>query len=80
MYICNCNGITESEVRASLCRGVRVWDDVHAHYDCEPCCGQCEGEITQAIADHAQGCGTCAACPHTPANDDAEAAVLVAAE
>jgi len=57
-----------------------MWDDVHAHFDCKPCCGQCECEITQAIADHALGCGKCADCPSIAANDDAGALLMVAAE
>lgn len=49
MYICNCNGITEREVETAISAGVKRWDDVHAYYDCEPCCGQCECEIKDAI-------------------------------
>ena len=52
MYICNCNGITENEVRTALKSGVERWDDVHAFYGCEPCCGQCQCEIVEAMNAH----------------------------
>jgi bacterioferritin-associated ferredoxin len=52
MYICNCNGITEKEVQTAIKSGIQRWDDVHAFYDCEPCCGQCQCEIVEAIVEH----------------------------
>lgn len=51
MYICNCNGITDKEVETALKSGVERWDDVHAFYGCEPCCGQCQCEIVEAIVE-----------------------------
>ncbi|MBO6521825.1 MAG: (2Fe-2S)-binding protein [Rhodospirillales bacterium] len=52
MYICNCNGITDKEVKTALKAGVERWDDVHAFYGCEPCCGQCQCEIVEAMVEH----------------------------
>lgn len=49
MYICNCNGITDREVETALDAGVDRWDGVHDFYGCEPCCGQCQCEIVEAI-------------------------------
>ena len=49
MYICNCNGITENEVRTALKSGVERWDDVHAFYGCAPCCGQCQNTTTTPL-------------------------------
>jgi bacterioferritin-associated ferredoxin len=60
MYVCNCNGITEREVRIAVQNGAQHWSDVHAHHDCEPCCGRCEGEITDVINE-----GCCARKKHT---------------
>lgn len=51
MYVCNCNGITEKEVETAIRSGVEDWDGVHEFYGCEPCCGQCECEIKDAMAD-----------------------------
>ena len=52
MYVCNCNGITESQVKAALQAGAERWKDVHAHYDCAPQCGKCQCEMIDAIADY----------------------------
>lgn len=49
MYVCNCNGLTESEVESAIRSGVSQWDDVHEFYGCQPCCGQCECEIKDTI-------------------------------
>ncbi|MDG2205628.1 MAG: (2Fe-2S)-binding protein [Alphaproteobacteria bacterium] len=51
MYVCNCNGITESQVKAALQAGAECWKDVHSHYDCAPKCGKCQCEIIDAIAE-----------------------------
>jgi bacterioferritin-associated ferredoxin len=49
MYVCNCNGITDSEVKEAVRSGAEKWDDVHTYFDCAPCCGKCECEIADAI-------------------------------
>ena len=49
MYVCNCNGITDSEVKEAVRNGAEKWDDVHTYFDCAPCCGKCECEISEAI-------------------------------
>jgi bacterioferritin-associated ferredoxin len=49
MYVCNCNGITETEVKEAVRSGAEKWDDVHTYFDCAPCCGKCECEISEAI-------------------------------
>ncbi len=61
MYVCNCNGITERQVRAAVQAGAERWKDVHAHYDCAPQCGKCQCEMIDAI-------GKCLA--HEPASID----------
>lgn len=55
MYVCNCNGISEREVRIAVQNGASHWSDVHAHHGCEPCCGRCEGEITDVISERSDG-------------------------
>ncbi len=54
MFVCNCNGITETEVKTAVRSGVESWDDVHAFYGCEPCCGKCQCEIVETIVEHQQ--------------------------
>lgn len=51
MYVCNCNGITEREVRIAVQSGAKCWKEVHAHHGHEPCCGRCECEISDVIAE-----------------------------
>ena len=58
MYVCNCNGLTERHVKEAIGAGARKWSDVHAHYGCEPQCGSCGPEITDAIKG-ARGCTVC---------------------
>jgi bacterioferritin-associated ferredoxin len=49
MYVCNCHGITERQVKDALDRGINKWSDVHAHYDCQPCCGKCQCDIVNSM-------------------------------
>ena len=51
MYVCNCNEITESQVKVALKGGAERWKYVHAHYDCVPQCGKCQYEIIEATAE-----------------------------
>ena len=55
MYICNCNGITDRQVRAAVQAGAGRWKDVHAHYHCAPQCGKCQCEMIDAIAEYSTG-------------------------
>ena len=50
MYICNCNGITERQVKVAIQAGAIRWQDVHTHFGCMPQCGKCECEIVNTIA------------------------------
>lgn len=49
MYVCNCNGITQRQVRAAKEAGARKWTDVHAHFQCQPQCGGCGAEIANML-------------------------------
>ena len=35
MYVCNCNGITETEVKEAVRSGAEKWDDVHTYFICQ---------------------------------------------
>lgn len=58
MYVCNCNGITDTEVKEAVRSGAEKWDDVHTYFDCAPCCGKCECEISDAICQARRNTGT----------------------
>ena len=49
MIVCNCNRITERQVKAAIEAGAEKWTDVHAHYECAPQCGCCGVEIAEYI-------------------------------
>ena len=49
MYVCNCNGVRETEVKTAILLGKQSWEEVLSHYGYEPCCGKCEAEIEQMI-------------------------------
>ena len=51
MFVCNCNGITERQVKAARDAGAKKWDDVHRHYECKPQCGGCGVEIAEMLND-----------------------------
>jgi bacterioferritin-associated ferredoxin len=50
MYVCNCNGVTRSEVEEAIAAGAQGPKDVLAHHGCEPCCGRCLPEIADSIS------------------------------
>ena len=52
MIVCNCTGISNRDVTVAISNGAEKWDEVHAHFDREPCCGKCESEIADALAEH----------------------------
>lgn len=49
MYVCNCNGVTASEVAEAIEAGAGSPKDVLSHHGAEPCCGRCLPEIAEAI-------------------------------
>lgn len=52
MYVCNCNGIREREVRAAIDAGARRPADIFKSRACSPKCAKCvcdmRGMITEA--------------------------------
>ena len=45
MYVCNCNGLTLSQVKKALDERPQDEFEVYRRYDCEPQCGRCVPEI-----------------------------------
>ena len=41
MYVCNCNGITEREVRGAIELGCSTLDDLQRELGVAACCGRC---------------------------------------
>ncbi|PTS88775.1 MULTISPECIES: (2Fe-2S)-binding protein [unclassified Caulobacter] len=54
MYVCNCNGIREREVRAAIEAGARRPADVFRHKGCQAQCAKCVCEMREMIIERRQ--------------------------
>jgi bacterioferritin-associated ferredoxin len=52
MYVCNCNGLTQKQVREAI-RDGRPRDAmcVYRYHQCEPQCGRCVPEIREMLRE-----------------------------
>jgi bacterioferritin-associated ferredoxin len=53
MYICNCNGITEREIRGAAELGCASLEDLRRDLGVASCCGKCADEASRVLV----GCG-----------------------
>lgn len=51
MYVCNCNGIRERDVRAAIDAGARKPVHIFAANKCQPQCARCVCEMRQMIQE-----------------------------
>jgi bacterioferritin-associated ferredoxin len=51
VYVCNCNGIRERDVRAAIEAGARKPAQVFAAAKCQPQCARCVCDMRQMIQD-----------------------------
>ena len=51
LYVCNCNGIREREVRAAIDAGATRPAEVFRHKGCQAQCAKCVCEMRQMIQD-----------------------------
>lgn len=61
MYLCNCNGISEGEVRAAVELGCNTLHDLRRDLGVAACCGKCEPDARSLLE-------RCSACPATAAH------------
>jgi bacterioferritin-associated ferredoxin len=54
VYVCNCNGIRERDVRAAIEAGATRPADVFRACDARPQCARCVCEMRQMLDDQAQ--------------------------
>jgi bacterioferritin-associated ferredoxin len=54
MYVCNCNGIREREVRAAIEAGAKRPAEVFKACDAKPQCARCVCDMKQMIDDQAE--------------------------
>ena len=51
MYVCNCNGIREREVRAAIQAGARRPREIFQSKGCTPKCARCVCDMKDMIAE-----------------------------
>lgn len=51
MYVCNCNGIREREVRYAITAGARRPSDIFKFRSCAPKCAKCVGDMREMITE-----------------------------
>ena len=56
MYICNCNGITEREIRGAAELGCTTIEDLRRDLGVGDCCGKCVPEARNVLRQCAGGC------------------------
>jgi bacterioferritin-associated ferredoxin len=54
VYVCNCNGIRERDVRAAVEEGAVRPRQVFDRHDCRPQCAKCVCEVRRMIDDAAE--------------------------
>jgi len=54
MYVCNCNGIRERDVRAAIDDGAQRPADIFRHQGCQPQCAKCVCDMKSMIACQAR--------------------------
>lgn len=51
MYVCNCNGIREREVRAAIAAGANRPAEIFKAKQCRPQCARCVCEMREMIEE-----------------------------
>lgn len=51
MYVCICNGVTESRIRQAVADGDTTFEALQEHLDVSTCCGCCEEEVRAVLND-----------------------------
>ncbi|MDP1617242.1 bacterioferritin-associated ferredoxin [Phenylobacterium sp.] len=51
MYVCNCNGIREREVRAAVAAGASRPSEIFKAYDAKPQCARCVCDMREYLQE-----------------------------
>jgi bacterioferritin-associated ferredoxin len=54
MYVCNCNGIRERQVRAAIAAGASRPADIFKACDCTAQCARCVREMREIIQEESE--------------------------
>ena len=49
MYVCNCNALTDKQIREAIAKRPRDAAAVYRYYDCAPQCGRCVPEVREML-------------------------------
>lgn len=49
MYVCNCNGLRESDVKAAAANGIQKPSQVYGYNGCAAQCGKCVSDINAVL-------------------------------
>lgn len=52
MYICNCNGFTDRQIRTTLRSGAKTVASVYRSLGSRPKCGKCIREVRSMLREH----------------------------
>lgn len=52
MYVCNCNGLRERDVRAAAESGIQKPSQVYGYNGCAAQCGKCVSDINAVLKSH----------------------------
>ena len=52
LYVCNCNGIRERQVRAAIDAGAQRPVEIFRHHGCQAQCAKCVCEMRQMIQEN----------------------------
>ncbi len=60
MYVCICNGVTDHSIRRAIAAGARSFEALQETLGVSTCCGCCEEEVRELLAE-------CLECETAPA-------------
>ncbi|WP_458096814.1 (2Fe-2S)-binding protein [Roseomonas sp. WA12] len=65
MYVCICNGLTDTQIQSAISGGAGRTHDVYSACNCRAQCGSCTASILCMLRDHG-GKGQSASHQHAP--------------
>jgi bacterioferritin-associated ferredoxin len=51
MYVCICKAVSDQDIRRAMAGGACTFESVQARTGCSTCCGCCEHEVRELLAD-----------------------------
>ncbi|HET7561942.1 MAG TPA: (2Fe-2S)-binding protein [Rhodanobacteraceae bacterium] len=63
MYVCICKAVSDQDIRRTVAKGACTFETLQAHTGCSTCCGCCEHEVRELLADELESAQIAAALP-----------------